>query len=826
MKHDWAENSSGKRPHGPWGIRITTWSFLLVLLSGNASLYSETHTISPNSNFAPLMKITNTGNGFKVCSDAKNVQEKFENDTAFLYTTFCVSKGMEDNLSLTSLRRAIQLPDRNKARIEKIDMQDGLYITYRNTPESRVRVLHYFRNEKRAKTSKCIKVETRPFRRIFVEELSSEEYKNITKENTRGKPLPAGEALRYLVYGLNGKATVLAYSKKMEISPQAAYRSLRLLADLGLVTVSTARTSGYEYRVFGDFASDTTEQRRVWDIISKYNDGKNRKDVEAIKGELKYMIMDSVKAYEPARVLFSPDGRCMSSLAKEISGAHKAIDIAMYNFKSDTLLKALQNRRPGVKVRIVLNKNQVNKDMSQKLVKCGVNILYDARSGRMNDKFMIVDKKVVATGSYDWDEKAEKLNEESLLLTQYTEAFQTEFDYLWEGEKRMSPRCLSPPDGVRAYFSPGSHYEGAIIESIQKAKAYKLEHPKEPHRIRIAAHYFTNENIARELFVAKEIGVNVQILLDKNQARKAKLQKYLTGLEKKTRHEESLGGVENPWRGSLEITYDRLPGRVMHDKFAVIGNETIAGSYNWLSAAENKNRENLIVIPGAVKEYEAKFDFLWKDSYDVTVIDPGAGTSVISKEPRKNCNEKGRWVSVSPDRIKLNEDNSYEMFVKDNEVVKFDVNDTLQYIRGPPDLTDDIREIFRRAMEKVGQNFEGPITICKANKNILLNRFFHCDKFGKKVDKKSWIEGGWYSDSCYDYPEDAVKNFYFLDYNNAEMRLNVIIKKGSYFALGGIKNGGEGILQMYVPPDLAKAEKKPVIFCRDRIERFIYWLRK
>lgn len=804
------ESRFAKKPHRPCGIKIAAWSFLLYALLSDAPIYPDIQSISPNSQFAPLVKITNADNQLKVCSDTNDTKEKLESDTTFLYTAFFVSRGLEAGLSLSDLRRIIKLPNCSRVKIEKIDIQDGVYITYRQRPGSSAKVFHYFRNKSRARTFNHIEVGSRSFRRIFVEELSCEKYKEITEENNRAGPLPVSEVLKCLTYNFKGKATVSEYAKKMEISPQKVYRSLDLLAQMGLVTANTAMSGGYEYRITDDLMDNTAERRRVLEILARHNDGKNRKDIEAIQGKLNYTVIDSVKAYEPARVLFSPDGSSLGSLSKEIANAHNAIDIVMYNFKSDVLLSALKNRRPGVRVRIVLNKDQADDDISKKLVKCGVNIMYDSRNGLMHDKFIIVDKKVVVTGSSDWDEKAGKINEDSLVLTQYADGFQEEFDYLWGGEKRLLPRNLSPPDGVRAYFSSQCECETAIINSIHKAKIRKLEHPAEDTSIRIAQHSFTNKKIAKALFDARESGVNIQILLDPSQQKKGIIKKYFCDLQKKAERQEAVSGINNYRRGDISITYDRVSKRLMSNEFVVIGNETVTGSYDW-DGKKTKERESLVFIPCAVKEYKEKFDSLWKESYKTIVIDRGQK----AKKGPGGDGEKGRWVSVPVKYDELNENNSYELFGESHNTVKFNIKDRLQYDTAPP-------EIAKKLMAELGQNaenFDGPMKVYVAKKNIFINRFFHCDENGTKVEKKSWIEGRWFSDSSYDDPADAIKNFYFVDWNNAQMRLNSIIKKGCYFIWGGIKNGGKGVYQIYIPFDAIN--RKEVIFCLDRIERFI-----
>lgn len=58
----------------------------------------------------------------------------------------------------------------------------------------------------------------------------------------------------------------------------------------------------------------------------------------------------------------------------------------------------------------------------------------------------------------------------------------------------------------------------------------------------------------------------------------------------------------------------------MHNKFARIGRNTLTGSFNWSKRADEKNRENLVVMTFPVKDYSDEFERLWKDYESETVV--------------------------------------------------------------------------------------------------------------------------------------------------------------------------------------------------------------
>jgi hypothetical protein len=195
----------------------------------------------------------------------------------------------------------------------------------------------------------------------------------------------------------------------------------------------------------------------------------------------------------------------------------------------------------------------------------------------------------------------------------YIVGFRYEFDYLWNNKERPPPKAHSPPQ-IKVLFSPSGGCENELIELIRKVKDEKKSHTEIPRSIKIALYYFTNKDIANALFDAKENGVDIEIILDKTQKKPSyAIERHFHTLQEKS----SCAG------GHLYIKYCRIPKGMMHNKFAVIGDATVTGSYNCTKAAENKNMENLIVLPTAVKDYCDEFDRIMKDAGEEVIIDKG-----------------------------------------------------------------------------------------------------------------------------------------------------------------------------------------------------------
>lgn len=148
---------------------------------------------------------------------------------------------------------------------------------------------------------------------------------------------------------------------------------------------------------------------------------------------------------------FSPLGKCSSHIARELAQAQKEILVAVYAFTSDDLAWALvKARQRGVKVQVVLDQEFDAGNESSKgpfLEKQGLPIrrisgLQTGRergAGLMHQKFAVIDRTVVLTGSYNWTVSADNFNDENLLLFRESgplaEEYRKEFFRLWEKKK-------------------------------------------------------------------------------------------------------------------------------------------------------------------------------------------------------------------------------------------------------------------------------------------------------------------------------------------------------------------------------------------------------
>ena len=142
---------------------------------------------------------------------------------------------------------------------------------------------------------------------------------------------------------------------------------------------------------------------------------------------------------------------------------------------------------------------------------------------------------------------------------------------------------------VEVAFSPQAGATELVVKAIAEARK----------SIRLAAYSFTSKPVAQALLEAHKRGVDVKVVVDKSQASA----RYSSA--------NFLANVGIPTR--IDYRY-----AIMHDKFIVIDDRNVeTGSFNFTSAAENKNAENVLVLrnqPDLAKLYAVQWQKLWDES--------------------------------------------------------------------------------------------------------------------------------------------------------------------------------------------------------------------
>ena len=113
----------------------------------------------------------------------------------------------------------------------------------------------------------------------------------------------------------------------------------------------------------------------------------------------------SLSTLAKTEVYFSLSDNPQKEIIKNINQAEAFINIAMYIFTdTEIALPLIKARERGVKVRLYLDKDQVDYRYSQSrfLVQKGIKTRVSSNNYIMHNKFAIIDNRILLTGSYNW----------------------------------------------------------------------------------------------------------------------------------------------------------------------------------------------------------------------------------------------------------------------------------------------------------------------------------------------------------------------------------------------------------------------------------------
>ncbi|MFN3741388.1 MAG: phospholipase D-like domain-containing protein [Anaerolineales bacterium] len=283
-------------------------------------------------------------------------------------------------------------------------------------------------------------------------------------------------------------------------------------------------------------------------------------------------------------------------LAKAIDNARLSVDAALYslslNSVRDALLRAHQR---GVRVRMVMESENMDRADPEYLKENGIPILGDRRDGLMHNKFIVIDGQEVWTGSMNLTDSGAYSDNNNLIrirskevAADYAKEFEEMFVQDKFGRDRMAEtpfRKVTMPDGtkVEVYFSPDDGVAAAILPLLQRAQV----------SIYFLAYSFTANDLGEAILAQHKAGVEVHGVMESDQV-------------------ASNRGTEfDPFRqAGIDVRLDGNPGQMHHKVIVIDRSIVILGSYNFSANAEKQNDENLLVIynPLIAEEFIKEFE--------------------------------------------------------------------------------------------------------------------------------------------------------------------------------------------------------------------------
>ncbi len=288
-------------------------------------------------------------------------------------------------------------------------------------------------------------------------------------------------------------------------------------------------------------------------------------------------------------------------LAAAIDKARLSVDVAAYSLDlwsiRDALVRAYHR---GVVVRMVMESDNMDVKEVQDLKDAGISIIGDRHEGLMHDKFVVIDRSEVWTGSMNFTIGGAYRDNNNLIRirsTDLAEDYTVEFEGMFTEDLFGPDRIANTPhpkltiDGtqVEIYFSPGGGEAKRIVELIRGAQ----------ESINFMAYTFTSNDIGDAVREKALAGITVMGVMEADQI------------------SSSQGTEYDPFmQAGLDVRQDGNEGQ-MHHKVIIIDNSiVITGSYNFTASAEENNDENVVIIfnPDVASKYLDEFKRVYDQS--------------------------------------------------------------------------------------------------------------------------------------------------------------------------------------------------------------------
>ena len=288
-------------------------------------------------------------------------------------------------------------------------------------------------------------------------------------------------------------------------------------------------------------------------------------------------------------------------LIDAIDQARLTLDAAIYSLSLPSVREALiRAYRRGVAVRVVMESDNLDWSAPQALVDAGIPVLGDRREGLMHDKFVVIDRSEVWTGSMNFTISGAYHDNNNLIRirsTEVAEDYTKEFEEMFVDDK-FGPDVLADTpfphvvvDGtpMEIYFSPDDGVATHLLELLGDAE----------QSIYFMTFSFTSDDIGKLMRKKFLAGLDIAGVMEAEQV------KSNVGTE-----------YDSLLQSGIDVRLDGNPGQMHHKVIVIDRKVVVTGSYNFSSSAETRNDENLIVIYSSTiaEQYLAEFQRVFAEA--------------------------------------------------------------------------------------------------------------------------------------------------------------------------------------------------------------------
>ncbi len=150
-------------------------------------------------------------------------------------------------------------------------------------------------------------------------------------------------------------------------------------------------------------------------------------------------------------VYHSPKGGCTDAIVRELNRARREILVQAYSFTSKPIAQALIDAKArGVHVEILLDRSNEQETFTEleHLITEGMVPQIDAQHAIAHNKIMLIDRRTLITGSFNFTHQAETENAENLLIIKGDPALLDSYHHSFLAHKS---HCQAPTTKVEGH---------------------------------------------------------------------------------------------------------------------------------------------------------------------------------------------------------------------------------------------------------------------------------------------------------------------------------------------------------------------------------------
>jgi len=285
------------------------------------------------------------------------------------------------------------------------------------------------------------------------------------------------------------------------------------------------------------------------------------------------------------------------ALLADVDAARRSVDVALYEYNLDSVADALvRATRRGVRVRAALDRENLQKPAmarwAGRIETAGATVTWERSEAFMHSKFVIVDERVVWTGSWNATTNDTYRNNNNLLritAPAIVANYRAEFANFAadrfgaaKGIATPNPRASLGAASVATFFTPRDPATGPIVAQIERAR----------RSVEFLAFSFTTDAVADAMIRRHAAGVAVRGVIERRNA---------TGSGSEFARLQAAG---------VAVHADGNCYTMHHKVIIVDGRVVIAGSYNFTGRAEQVNDENMLIVddPALARAYQQEFE--------------------------------------------------------------------------------------------------------------------------------------------------------------------------------------------------------------------------